>query len=78
MIETNKKIDLKNSLYDLTQQYPELIPILKDLGFMAITSPIIRNTLGRKMTIPNGCDKQRIELGKVVQELEQKGFQVLN
>ncbi len=74
----SKEININKSLYELTQQFPELIPILKDLGFMAITSPVIRNTVGRKMTIPIGCDKQKIPLEKVINQLEQKGFQVLN
>ncbi|MDW7674691.1 MAG: DUF1858 domain-containing protein [Bacillota bacterium] len=74
----SKQLDLNKSLYELTSIYPELIDILKDLGFSAITSPIVRNTMGRQMTIPKGCEKQKIPLQKVVDRLSEHGFQVLD
>lgn len=71
-----KKVDLNKSAYELTQEYPELIEILKDLGFLGVGNPIIRRTLGKVTTIPEGCRKQGKDLNEVINKLKEKGFQV--
>ncbi len=71
-----KEIDLNKSVFELTETYPELIVILKDLGFFGIANAIARNTLGRVTTIPQGCKKQGKELAEVVKKLEEEGFKV--
>lgn len=71
-----KEIDLKKSVYDLIEDYPELIGILKELGFLGVANPVVRNTLGRVMTIPQGCQKQGKDLAEVTRELEAKGFTI--
>ncbi len=71
-----KEIDLNKSVYDITQSYPELIPVLKELGFLGVSNPIARNTLGRVTTIPQGCQKQGKDLQEVVKKLEESGFTV--
>jgi len=70
-----KKIDLSKTVFELTEEHPELVDILKDLGFLGIGNPVVRNTLGRKMTIPQGCKLQGKELAVVLKHLEEKGFQ---
>lgn len=71
-----KEIDLKKSVYELTQAYPELIDILKALGFLGVANQVVRNTLGRVTTIPQGCQKQGKDLSEVVRKLEEHGFKV--
>lgn len=71
-----KEIDLNKSVYDITQTYPELIAILKELGFLGVSNPIARNTLGRMTTIPQGCEKQGKKLEDVIKKLEESGFTV--
>lgn len=71
-----KEIDLSKSVYELTEAYPELIDILKEMGFLGVGNPIARKTLGRVTTIPQGCQKQGKELTEVIKKLEEKGFQV--
>lgn len=71
-----KELDLTKSVYELTETYPELINILKELGFAGLANPIVRNTLGRKTTIPEGSRKQGKNLADVVKVLEEKGFTV--
>ncbi len=71
-----KEIDLEKSVYELTEAYPELIDILKELGFFGVASAIARNTLGRVTTIPQGCQKQGQDLTEVVKKLEDAGFVV--
>jgi len=71
-----KELDLKKSVYELTEAYPELIPILKDLGFLGVANPVARNTLGRVTTILQGAEKQKQDLNKIIQKLKESGFEV--
>ncbi len=71
-----KEIDLGKSVYELTEAYPELIDILKELGFFGVANAVARNTLGRVTTIPQGCQKQGQELDNVIKKLEDAGFVV--
>ena len=71
-----KEIDLKKSVYELTEAYPELIGILKELGFLGVANPVARNTLGRVTTIPQGCEKMKQDLSKVIAKLKEAGFEV--
>jgi len=71
-----KELDLSKSVYQLTKKYPELIDILKELGFAGIVNPLVRKTLGRKMTIPKGCENQKKDLAEVVEVLEESGFSI--
>jgi len=72
-----KELDLKKSVYDLTEAYPELIPILKELGFLGVANPVTRNTIGRVTTIPKGCELQGKDLAEVTRKLEEAGFKVV-
>lgn len=69
-----KELDLRKSVYELTEAYPELIDILGELGFLGVIKPVVRQTLGRLTTIPQGCEKQGKDLNEVVKLLEAKGF----
>ncbi|OFW59188.1 MAG: hypothetical protein A2133_00330 [Actinobacteria bacterium RBG_16_64_13] len=71
-----KEIDPKRSIYDLTETYPELIPILKEMGFFGVANPVVRNTLGRATTLPQGCEKQGKDFAEVVASLKELGFEV--
>ena len=71
-----KEIDLNKSVYELTETYPELIEVLKELGFLGVANPVVRKTLGRLTTIPQGCNKQGKDLNEVIKILEEKGFRV--
>ncbi len=73
-----KKIDFTKNVFDLTEEYPELIEILKSLGFLGVANPIARKTLGKATTIPAGCKKMRVDLQEVIKNLEEKGFVVEN
>ncbi len=71
-----KEIELKKSVYELTETHPELISILKEMGFFGVAFSVVRNTLGRVTTIPQGCEKQGKGLAEVIKELEKQGFTV--
>ncbi len=71
-----KIIDLTKSVHDLCKKNPEIIEILKELGFDQITNPAMLNTAGRFMTIPKGAVMKGVDLGKIKEEMENKGFTV--
>jgi predicted RNA binding protein YcfA (HicA-like mRNA interferase family) len=71
-----KAINLRSSLFDITEQYPELIPVLAELGFLGVTNEQMRTTHARVMTIPKSCEQLGIDLKKVVKALEDRGFTV--
>lgn len=71
-----KVIDLEKTVYDLIEQHPELTGIMKDIGFLGIANPVMRNTMGRVMTIPKGCEKMGIDLNEVKKTLREKGFEI--
>lgn len=71
-----KKLDLNQNILTLTEQYPELIELLKELGFTEITNPVMRKTAGRIMTIPKGCQMKGVSLDAVKGKLEENGFTI--
>ena len=71
-----KKLDLNKTVYELTEQYPKLVNTLKELGFHMITNPVARKTIGKMVTIPQGCKNQGKDLGEVVETLKKKGFSI--
>lgn len=71
-----KEIELNKSVYELTETYPELIEVLKELGFLGVISPVVRKTIGRVTTILQGCEKQGKDLNEVIDKLKEAGFEV--
>jgi hypothetical protein len=72
-----KKIDINKTVYELTQEYPELIDILAEIGFLGVKNPIVRNTLGRITTLKEGCKKQGKDIKEVIDILKNKGFEII-
>lgn len=65
----SKKIDLNQSVYDITKTYPEVIDIMVNLGFDEIKKPAMLNSVGRIMTIPKGAKSKGISIPVVIAEL---------
>src|SRR3712207_2467899 len=72
-----KRIDLNKTVYELTQEYPELIKIMKELGFTEITKKLALNSVGKLMTIPKGAKLKNIPMTKVVTALISNGFELV-
>lgn len=72
-----KQIDLNKSIYELTNEYPELIEILDGLGFDEITKKTIRKTIGKMMTIPKGAKVKNISMFDLVKALMENGFELI-
>jgi len=73
-----KKLILGKTVYELAHETPEVIEILKELGFENITNPIMMKTAGKIMTIPKGAAMKGIDLDKVKEAFRKKGFHVIN
>lgn len=71
-----KKIDLSKTVYELTNEYPELIDIMAGLGFSEITKPAVLSSIGKVMTIPKGAKMKNISMMDVVTALMSNGFEL--
>jgi hypothetical protein len=71
-----KELDINNTVFELTEKYPELIDILVEMGFLGIKNPVVRNTIGRITTLKQGCQKQGKDLSEIIKKLTEKGYKV--
>ena len=62
----------------LAEEYPDFIQIMYDCGFTRIKIPGLLSTVGRVMTIPLGAQAMKIDLDKVKQAFEDKGYEVID
>ncbi|MBY0585081.1 DUF438 domain-containing protein [Murdochiella sp. Marseille-P8839] len=72
-----KKLDLNKSVFVLTQEYPELVDIMAELGFTEITKKAMRHSIGKMMTIPKGAKMKNIPMMKIVTALMEHGFELV-
>ena len=76
--EKEKIIDFSVPIKKLAEEYPDFIQIMYDCGFTRIKIPGLLSTVGRVMTIPLGAQAMRIDLDKVKQAFEDKGYKVID
>jgi signal recognition particle subunit SEC65 len=69
-----REIDLKKSVYELSKEYPEIVGVMKELGFESIANEGMLNTAGRFMTIPKGAAMKSISMDKIKQAFQDAGF----
>lgn len=72
----SKIIDLSKTVYELCKDDPDIVDIMKELGFEGIAKPGMLNTAGRFMTLPKGAAMQKISLEKLKEVFENKGYQI--
>ena len=71
-----KIIDLRRSIFDICREYPEVMDIMKDLGFENITNPAMLNTAGRVMTLPKGAWLKHIPMDEIREAFTGKGYTI--
>lgn len=76
--EKEKIIDFSVPIKKLAEEYPDFIQIMYDCGFTRIKIPGLLSTVGRVMTIPLGAQAMKIDLDKVKQAFEYKGYKVID
>ena len=69
-----KKLDLSKSVYDLVTEYPEVVDIMKELGFSEITNKVMLNSVGKIMTIPKGAKMKGVSMIDIVGAFMKAGF----
>lgn len=72
-----KTLNLNKSVYELTQEYPEVVEIMASLGFTDITKKAMLLSVGRMMTIPKGAKMKGIAMEKIVAAFREKGFEIV-
>lgn len=73
----SKQIDLKKSVYELCNEYPELPELLAQLGFKDITKPGMLTTVGRFMTLEKGSTAKKIDIDIIINTLEKHGYDIM-
>lgn len=73
----NKIINFKDTVFEICSKNPEVIDILRNIGFKSITNPSMMNTAGRIMTIPKGAAMKGMELSSIKKIFIQKGFSIV-
>ena len=76
--EKEKIIDFSVPIKKLAEEYPDFIQIMYDCGFTRNKIPGLLSTVGRVMTIPLGAQAMKIDLDKVKQAFEDKGYKVID
>lgn len=72
-----KKLDLNKTVFELTQEYPELVEIMAGLGFTEVTKKPMLHSVGKMMTIPKGAKLKKISMMDVVTTLMSNGFELM-
>lgn len=78
--ETEKKekiIDFSVPIKKLADEYPDFVQIMYDCGFTRIKIPGLLKTVGRVMTIPLGAQAMKLDLSKIKEAFEKKGYKVI-
>lgn len=69
-----KIIDLNESIYNLSRDYPKIVNELKELGFTEIAKPGMINTVGRFMKLEQGCKLRKINFDDLKSKLQNLGY----
>lgn len=72
-----KTIDLSKTVYELVQEFPELVEVMKEIGFSAIANPAMLKTAGRVMTIPKGVAMRGLDIENIKAELRKRGYSIM-
>ena len=57
--------------------HPELLDILVDLGFKPLANPAMRQSVGKVVTLIQGCKLINLPLEQLVNELQWNGYTVI-
>lgn len=74
--EAMKPLNLNQTVYEATQQYPELISIFSSWGFPQIRNGYLRKTIGSKFTLREAIKELGLNKSRVCESLKKHGFDV--
>ena len=70
-------IDLSIPVAEVIEKQPEVLDVLVELGFKPLANPVMRNTVGRVVSIKKGAAMNGIDLKEIKQTLELNGYEVV-
>ncbi len=70
-------IDVSIPVAQVIDQHPEVLDLLVELGFKPLANPIMRNTVGRKVSLKQGSKLEVTPMEKIVRTLEANGYEVV-
>lgn len=71
-----KQIDGKRTVYDIIQEYPELKPVLVEIGFKPLNDEKMLNTVGRMMPLNSGAKQIKLSHEELKERLRKEGFEL--
>ncbi|GMR71134.1 DUF1858 domain-containing protein [Aerococcus viridans] len=71
------QVDLNRSVKQVLDSHPELLDILVDLGFKPLANPAMRQSVGKVVTLKQGCKLINLPLEQLVNELQWNGYTVI-
>lgn len=69
-----KVIDITKTIKEICGENPEVVEIMKEIGFENITNPGMINTVGKFMTISKGASMKKIPMEKVIEAFNKHGY----
>ncbi len=72
-----KQINAKDSVYAITNSYPQVVDILVDFGFTQIKLPQMLQSARRIMTLEKGCTTRGFNYEKLKELLYEKGYEII-
>lgn len=70
-------IDVSIPVAQVIDQHPEVLDLLVELGFKPLANLIMRNTVGRKVSLKQGSKLEVTPMEKIVRTLEANGYEVV-
>lgn len=71
-----KILDLKKTVFELVQENPEVAEVLSSVGLKDVNNPMILETIGRRLTIPQGVSQRGASLEAVINAFKAHGFEI--
>ncbi|MBF0777140.1 DUF1858 domain-containing protein [Streptococcus cuniculi] len=70
-------IDLSVPVALVIETHPEVLDILVELGFTPLANPLLRQTLGKTVSLKQGAKMKGIDLARIHSTLEWNGYDVI-
>lgn len=70
-------IDLSIPVAQVVEQHPEVLDLLLELGFTPLANPVLRQTLGRTVSLVQGAKMKGLDIQEIQRVLEYNGYEVV-
>jgi hypothetical protein len=64
------------TVYEIVKEHPEVMEIMKEIGFTDITKPGMLQTAGRFMTLAKGSQIKNISMDKMKEAFKSRGYEL--